>query len=93
MVEPVPVCEVLKIQHFRTSVALLQIFDSAKVVVARPFFTKIGEEPDRPEYTPEHYLPLIYTLALRDKNDTVSLFNDKPVGGSLTMTSVKIDPH
>lgn len=41
--------------------------------------------------TPEHYLPLLYTLALKDKADTVSLFNDKPVAGALTMTSVKIE--
>jgi len=38
----------------------------------------------------EHYLPLIYTLALKGKNENVSLFNDKAVAGSLTMTSVKI---
>lgn len=38
----------------------------------------------------EHYLPLLYTLALKDKNESISLFNDKPVAGSLTMTSVKI---
>lgn len=42
--------------------------------------------------TPEHYLPLLYALALKDKNDRVSLFNDQPLGGSITMTSVKIDP-
>jgi 4,5-DOPA dioxygenase extradiol len=41
--------------------------------------------------TPEHYMPLIYALALKDKNEKISLFNDKAVGGSLTMTSVKID--
>ena len=40
--------------------------------------------------TPEHYLPLLYALALKEESETVSLFNDKPVGGSLTMTSVKI---
>lgn len=40
--------------------------------------------------TPEHYLPLIYTLALQDDGDELQLFNDKAVGGSLTMTSVKI---
>jgi 4,5-DOPA dioxygenase extradiol len=40
--------------------------------------------------TPEHYLPLLYALALKDKNDDISLFNDKAVAGSLTMTSVKI---
>ena len=41
--------------------------------------------------TPEHYMPLIYTLALKDKNDKVSFLNDIPIGGSLTMTSVVID--
>jgi 4,5-DOPA dioxygenase extradiol len=40
--------------------------------------------------TPEHYLPLLYALALREKADTVSLFNDKTIAGSLSMTSVKI---
>jgi 4,5-DOPA dioxygenase extradiol len=40
--------------------------------------------------TPDHYLPLLYALALQEKDDTITIFNDKPVGGSLTMTSVKI---
>ncbi len=41
--------------------------------------------------TPEHFLPLLYTLALKEDNDTISFFNDKAYGGSLTMTSVKIE--
>lgn len=40
--------------------------------------------------TPEHYLPLIYSLALKTPNDELSLFNDKLQGGSLSMTSVRI---
>lgn len=40
--------------------------------------------------TPEHYLPLLYTLGLKNESDEISFFNDKAVGGSLTMTSVKI---
>lgn len=40
--------------------------------------------------TPEHYLPLLYALALKEENDNVHLFNDKAVAGSLTMTSVRI---
>lgn len=40
--------------------------------------------------TPEHYLPMLYALALKEENEVVNLFNDKPVGGSLTMTSFKI---
>ena len=41
----------------------------------------------------EHYLPLLYVLALKDKNESISFYNDKAVGGSLTMTSVKISSH
>lgn len=38
--------------------------------------------------TPEHFYPLLYVLALQENKDQVSLFNDRPVAGSLTMTSV-----
>lgn len=41
--------------------------------------------------TPEHYLPLLYILALKEENEGLKLFNDKAVGGSITMTSLKID--
>src|SRR5258705_796230 len=41
--------------------------------------------------SPDHYLPLLYALALKDESEKISLFNDKPVAGSLTMTSVKIE--
>ena len=40
--------------------------------------------------SPDHYYPLLYILALQADNDKVEFFNDKAVGGSLTMTSVKI---
>jgi 4,5-DOPA dioxygenase extradiol len=40
--------------------------------------------------TPEHYLPMLYALALKEENENVNLFNDKAVGGSLSMTSFKI---
>jgi 4,5-DOPA dioxygenase extradiol len=40
--------------------------------------------------SPDHYLPLIYTLGLKNNNEQISIFNDKPVAGALTMTSVKI---
>jgi 4,5-DOPA dioxygenase extradiol len=40
--------------------------------------------------SPDHFLPLLYALALKEERDTVSLFNDKAVAGSLTMTSVRI---
>lgn len=53
-------------------------------------FKKQGKVFDLSIPTPEHYLPLIYTLALQEKDEAVSLFNDKALMGSLTMTSVKI---
>jgi 4,5-DOPA dioxygenase extradiol len=40
--------------------------------------------------TPDHYLPLLYALALKQENETVTVFNDIAVAGSLTMTSIKI---
>ena len=38
--------------------------------------------------TPEHYLPLLYTLGLKEEKDTLSFFNDKTIMGSISMTSV-----
>ena len=53
-------------------------------------FKSQGKEFDLAIPTPEHYLPLLYALALKEENEKVSLFNDKAVAGSLTMTSLKI---
>ena len=53
-------------------------------------FQSQGKAFDLAIPTPEHFLPLLYTLALKEENETVSLFNDKALAGSLTMTSVKI---
>ncbi|WP_206367293.1 4,5-DOPA dioxygenase extradiol [Sphingobacterium sp. SGR-19] len=41
--------------------------------------------------TPEHYVPLLYTLGLQEKDEVPTLFNDALIGGSLNMLSVKID--
>lgn len=53
-------------------------------------YTRLGKEALLAIPTPEHYLPLMYTLGVGTENDAISFFNDKAVGGSLTMTSVKI---
>lgn len=53
-------------------------------------YEQLGHEASLAIPTPEHYLPLIYTLGLSQKEEAVSFFNDKAVGGSLTMTSVQI---
>ena len=41
--------------------------------------------------TPDHYLPFIYVLGIQGKEETITLFNDKLVGGSISMTSFIID--
>lgn len=51
-------------------------------------YDQLGREAALAIPTPEHYLPLIYTLALKGDKDKASFFNDKAVAGSLTMTSV-----
>ena len=50
----------------------------------------LGKEGRLAIPTPEHYLPLLYSLALKGNKDDISFFNDRAVAGSLTMTSVKI---
>ncbi len=39
----------------------------------------------------EHYLPLLYALALKTPNEKVRFFNDKAVAGSISMTSLMIE--
>ncbi|RZK28113.1 MAG: dioxygenase, partial [Hymenobacter sp.] len=51
-------------------------------------YESMGREAMLAIPTPEHYLPLMYTLGLKGTKDEVSVFNDKTIAGSLTMTSV-----
>jgi len=53
-------------------------------------YEKLGTAAQLAIPTPDHYFPLFYNLGLQDENDAIRFFNDKSVGGSLTMTSVKI---
>ncbi|WP_374361020.1 4,5-DOPA dioxygenase extradiol [Cloacibacterium sp.] len=53
-------------------------------------FEKQGTALQNAVPTPDHYLPLIYTLGLKKKTEEISLFNDELIGGSLSMTSVRI---
>jgi 4,5-DOPA dioxygenase extradiol len=53
-------------------------------------YSSLGREVQLAIPTPDHYLPLLYTLALKEEKEAVSFFNDKAVMGSLTMTSLRI---
>lgn len=74
----------------------LQISDQFKNLILnndhKPLinYQSLGREAMLAIPTPEHYLPLMYTLGLKHEKEQVSIFNDKAVGGSLTMTSVRV---
>ena len=53
-------------------------------------YESLGREMQLAVPTPEHYLPLLYVLALREEKDPLSFFNDKTELGSVSMTSAKI---
>ncbi|PZP45687.1 MAG: 4,5-DOPA dioxygenase extradiol [Pseudopedobacter saltans] len=37
--------------------------------------------------SPDHYIPMLYSMALRDANENISFFNEQTVMGSISMTS------
>jgi 4,5-DOPA dioxygenase extradiol len=53
-------------------------------------YQSISEEMLLAVPTPEHYLPLLYNLAAKQDGDQIAFFNDEPLAGSLTMTSLVI---
>lgn len=53
-------------------------------------YDDLGEMATLSVPTPEHYLPLLYVMAVRDDKDKVQIFNDILLGGSLSMTSVLV---
>jgi 4,5-DOPA dioxygenase extradiol len=53
-------------------------------------YSQLGPEIKLAVPTPEHYLPLIYTLALKNNSENITFFNDKTVMGSISMTSLYV---
>jgi 4,5-DOPA dioxygenase extradiol len=51
-------------------------------------YQKLSGKPNLAIPTPEHYLPLLYILALQEKNEKPHFFNDFLQMGSISMTSV-----
>lgn len=54
-------------------------------------YQSLGKEIQLSVPTPEHYLPLLYALSLKEERESISFFNDKTIYGSLAMTSLRID--
>jgi len=55
-------------------------------------YDRMGAEMRLAVPSPEHFLPLLYPLALKEESDTITWFNDKVVMGSISMTSLLIEP-
>lgn len=53
-------------------------------------YRSLGREVSMSIPTPEHFLPLLYALALKNENESISFMNDKVIMGSLSMTSLRI---
>lgn len=53
-------------------------------------YTTMGKAFQLSIPTPEHYLPMLYTLGLKDDKDALTIFNDKTIMGSIAMTSLMI---
>ena len=54
-------------------------------------YQKLGKAAQLAVPSPDHYLPLLYTLGLQQKNEAATFFNEKYMAGSLSMTSVKFE--
>lgn len=53
-------------------------------------YRKLGSAIQLAIPTPEHFYPLLYILALRGDGEEITVFNDRCVMGSVSMTSFKI---
>lgn len=53
-------------------------------------YNSLGKAAQLAIPTPEHYLPMLYILGLKEKEENIAFFNDKTVMGSVSMTSIKM---
>lgn len=53
-------------------------------------YSKLGKSAELSVPTNEHYLPLLYAMALRKNDEKISFFNEKTTMGSVSMRSVRI---
>lgn len=49
-------------------------------------YSKAGKSAKLAFWTPEHFYPLLYVLGASDDEDKISVFNDKCIMGSMSMT-------
>ena len=54
-------------------------------------YQNLGEEVRLAVPTPEHFLPLLYVLALKNEGEKIEVFNDAVELGSISMASFKVN--
>lgn len=54
-------------------------------------YRQLGREFQLAVPSPDHFIPLLYVLGLTGLQEKITFFNDKPVMGSITMTSLLIE--
>lgn len=53
-------------------------------------YNSLGNAASLAVPTPEHFIPLLYILGLKEEKEKVNYFNDRTIMGSISMTSLKI---
>jgi 4,5-DOPA dioxygenase extradiol len=53
-------------------------------------YRSLGRAVEMAVPSPDHYLPLLYTLGMKEKSESIQMFNDKTIMGSISMTSFQI---
>ncbi len=53
-------------------------------------YRSLGREVQMGVPTPEHYIPLLYAMGLREEGEAVSFFNDRTELGAISMTSFRV---
>ncbi|MFZ4456338.1 MAG: 4,5-DOPA dioxygenase extradiol [Bacteroidales bacterium] len=53
-------------------------------------YISLGMEMQLAVPTPDHFLPLLYLLAMKEENEEIEFFNDRLMMGSLSMLSMKL---
>lgn len=69
-----------------------EVIDYIKRGLHQPLidYTKQGREYHIAIPSPDHFLPLLYILALQTPDDNLTIFNESIVGGALDMTSIML---
>ena len=70
----------VKFKHFVLNGEVKQLID----------YPSLGTSAMLSVPTPEHFLPMLYALGLKEEKEQITFFNDKTVMGSISMTSFKI---